>query len=155
MQSAKMQFILTGFTQDMGFRVFAFERMGEDRIRTKCTVRADLALIRRYGIQIQELPLLCRSLLDRRDEGVETHSLTFTEEEMRTCANERAAARAEAANKRRPPRRPSSENSGAAGRVPNPTARLPGTNAAITRAPLIQQGGRPPSGPFDHPPGSE
>ena len=42
-----MQFILTGFTQDMGFRVFAFERLADDRTRTKCSVRADLALIRR------------------------------------------------------------------------------------------------------------
>src|SRR4029077_14962286 len=27
-RSAKMQFILTGFTQELGFRVFAFERLG-------------------------------------------------------------------------------------------------------------------------------
>lgn len=45
-----MQFILTVFTEKLGLRVFAFERMGEDRIRTRCTVRADLALTRRYGI---------------------------------------------------------------------------------------------------------
>jgi len=77
-----MQFILTGFTQDMGFRVFAFERMGEDRIRTKYTVRADLALILRYGIRLQELPLLCRGLLERRENGEEASTLTFTEDEM-------------------------------------------------------------------------
>src|SRR6202167_1878636 len=85
-RSVKMQFTLIGFTQDMGFRVFAFERTGEDRTRTKCTVKADLALIRRYGIQIQELPLLCRSLLERRDEASDAQAFTFTEEEMRTCA---------------------------------------------------------------------
>src|ERR1700674_5358916 len=79
-RSAKMQFILTGFTQDTGFRVFAFERVGEDR--TKYTVRADLALVLRYGIRLQELPLLCRSLLERRDNGEETSALTFTEDEM-------------------------------------------------------------------------
>ena len=61
-----MQFVLTGFTQDLGFRVFAFEGIGADRIRTKFTVKAELALIRNYGIRIQELPLLCRGLLDRR-----------------------------------------------------------------------------------------
>lgn len=57
-----MQYILSGFTQDMGFRVFRFEGVAVDRPRTRTvfTVRADLALIRRYGIQIQELPLLCR-----------------------------------------------------------------------------------------------
>ena len=92
-----MQFVLTGFTHDMSFRVFAFDRIGEDRVRTKCTVRADLVLIRRYGIQIQELPLLCRSLLDRGEESGELLSLTFTEQEMCACAAERAAVRAAAA----------------------------------------------------------
>ena len=116
-----MQFTLIGFTQDMGFRVFAFERTGEDRSRTKCTVRADLALIRRYGIQIQELPLLCRGILDRSEEGRELESVTFTEDEMRACATERAAAReGAAARKRKPPHRPVGENVGAAWRGQQP-----------------------------------
>src|SRR5882724_11093923 len=115
-----MTFVLTGFTHDLGFRVFAFERIGDDRIRTKCTVRADLALLRRYGIQIQELPLLCKGLLDRRDEGSDTSSFTFTEDEMRTWSNERAAAREGAAKKRKPPHRPSGENLGAGWRAPQP-----------------------------------
>ena len=119
-RSAKMQFVLTGFTHDMGFRVFAFERIGEDRVRTKCTVRADLGLIRTYGIQIQDLPLLCRSVLDKRDEGEELRALTFTEDERRVCANERAAAREAAASKRRPPHRPSGENLGTAWRGQHP-----------------------------------
>jgi hypothetical protein len=108
-----MTFVLTGFTQDMGFRVFAFERIGADRVRTPCTVKADLALLRSYGIQVQDLPLLCRGLLDRRDEGGEIGSLTFTEEDMRACANERAAARDKTASKRRPPHRPPGEIQGA------------------------------------------
>lgn len=111
-----MQFTLTGFTQDLGFRVFTFERMSADRTRTNCTVRADLALIRNYGIQIQDLPLLCRSLLERRDEGGEVDVLTFTEDDMRLYSNERTAARAVAASKRKPPRRPIGENLGAAWR---------------------------------------
>ena len=45
-RSAKMQFVLTGFTQDLGCRVFAFEGIAVDRMRTPFTVRADLALIR-------------------------------------------------------------------------------------------------------------
>jgi hypothetical protein len=111
-----MQFVLTGFTHDKGLRVFAFERMGEDRVRTQCTVKADLALARRYGIQIQELPLLCRGILERREEGDATVSFTFTEEDIRTYAGERAAARAAAASKKKPPHRPVSENLGAAWR---------------------------------------
>jgi hypothetical protein len=119
-RSAKMQFILTGFTQDLGCRVFAFEGIAADRIRTAFTVRADMALIRRYGIQIQELPLLCRSLLERHDEASESQALTFTEEEMRTCATARTAAKDEAAQRRKPPRRHSSESLGAAWRAPQP-----------------------------------
>jgi hypothetical protein len=108
-----MSFVLTGFTHDQGFRVFAFDRIGADRVRTKCSVRADLALIRVYGIHIQELPLLCRDLLDRRADGDETQPLTFTEEEMRTNLRMRDAARAAAASKRRPPAK------GAAGNASN------------------------------------
>lgn len=120
-----MQFILTGFTQDTGFRVFAFEGVAIGQIRTVFTVRADLALSRRYGIAMQELPLLCRSLLDRQDEGAEhavteQHALTFTEEQMRACADKRAADRALAALKRKAPRRPVVENAGAAWRGPQP-----------------------------------
>jgi hypothetical protein len=109
-----MRFVLTGFTHDMESRVFAFDRIGEDSARAQCTVRADLALARRYGIHIQELPLLCRSLLDQSEEGEEILSLTFTEAEMRECATARAAAAA--ASKKRPPHRPASENLGAAWR---------------------------------------
>src|SRR5947208_14000655 len=92
-RSAKMQFILTGFTPDTGFRVFAFEGIAADRTRTEFTVKTDLSLIRRYGIRVQELPLLCRGLLARRDEGHQDGTLTFTEEEMRAHAERRAAQR--------------------------------------------------------------
>jgi hypothetical protein len=119
-RSAKMQFILTGFTQDLGCRVFAFEGVAVDRMRTPFTVRADLALIRRYGIQIQELPLLCRSVLERRDEANATQTFVFTEDEMRTWSTARAAAKDEAAQRRKPPRRHSSESLGAAWRGPQP-----------------------------------
>jgi hypothetical protein len=127
-----MQFILTGFTQDTGFRVFAFEGVAVGQIRTVFTVRADLALSRRYGIAMQELPLLCRSILDRQEESGESqdvsaerepvtqHAFTFTEEEMRACADKRAADRAVAALKRKAPRRPVVENAGAAWRGPQP-----------------------------------
>lgn len=119
-RSATMQFMLTGFTQDMAFRVFAFERMGSDRVRTKMVVRADLALIRRYGIQMQELPLLCRNLLERNENGAETHTLTFSEDDMSLHAKDRATAKEAAASRRKPPRRTPSENVGAAWRGHHP-----------------------------------
>jgi hypothetical protein len=120
-----MQFILTGFTQDKGFRVFAFEGIALDRIRTAFTVRADLALIRIYGIKVQELPLLCRSLLERSEDGKETHTMTFTEEEMRLHANTCAAARDAAAQKRKPPRQPSDETSELLGELHSSSTTVP------------------------------
>jgi hypothetical protein len=126
-KTATLQFMLTGFTQDMAFRVFAFERMGSDRVRTKIAVRADLALSRRYGIPMQELPLLCRNLLERNDSGDETRTITFSEDDMCLHAKDRTSAKAAAAQRRKPPRRTPSENVGAAwrGHQPIQTARVP------------------------------
>jgi len=111
-----MRFILTGFTQDVGFRVFAFSGVATDAARTDYTVRADLSLIRRYDIRMQELPLLCRGLLERCEAGGEKRHLTFTEEEMQVHAKECTATRLAAAAKRRPPRKPTGENLGSAWR---------------------------------------
>lgn len=111
-----MQFILTGFTQEMAFRVFAFEGVKADRTRTKYTVRADLGLVRRYGIRVQELPLLCRTLLDKCGEAEEQRSLTFTEDEMQVRARDSALAR-EAAAMKKPRRPPSGANIGTAWRT--------------------------------------
>ena len=112
-----MQFILTGFTQDMGFRVFAFEGVKVDRTRAPYTVRADLGLIRKYGIQVQELPLLCRALLDKGGECEEKRALIFSEDDMQLRAKDCAIAREKAAM-RRPPRRPAAANVGAGWRGP-------------------------------------
>jgi hypothetical protein len=109
-----MQYILTGFTHDSGFRVFAFEYVGKDRVRTKFQVRADLSLIARYGIRVQELPLLCQGILERRNEDEEKRTFTYTEADMRV--NAECAAQAAAAKTRKVPRRPPSENVGAAWR---------------------------------------
>ena len=81
-----MQFSLIGFRQDTGFRVFTFEGTAADHTRTAYTVRADLALTRKHGIRVQELPLLCRGLLERAGEGEQKYTATFTEEEMRLHA---------------------------------------------------------------------
>jgi hypothetical protein len=117
-----MRFILAGFTQDLGFRVFAFARTGDDAARTEYTVRADLGLIRGYDIRVQELPLLCRALLERREPDDETRNVVLTEDEMRVYAKECAATRHAAAQRRKPARRPPSENTGAAWRGHNRSA---------------------------------
>ncbi len=114
----KMQFTLTGFKQDLGFRVFTFDRVAEDRTRTPCSIRADLALVRTYGIRVQELPLLCRDFLEENDHGVQLSGVVFPEATMRSHADHLTAARTAAAEKRKHPRRPVSGNSGAAWRGP-------------------------------------
>lgn len=109
-----MRYSLTGFVQDVGYRVFAFECVADDRSRTAFRVRADLALSRRYGIHIQELPLLCQGVLERRDASEITRAFTYTEAEMCVHAT---AVRDAAALKKKPARRPApSENVGAAWR---------------------------------------
>jgi len=109
-----MQFTLTGFTQDQGCRVFAYEGIGEDRARIKFTVRADLAMSRKYGIRLQELPLMCLAILERNSEsdalgavspeGVQ-RAVTFTEEAMMHYADECLAAKEAASLKRSSQRR--------------------------------------------------
>jgi len=109
-----MQFTLTGFTQDDGCRVFAYEGTGEDRVRLKFTVRADLALSRKYGIRLQELPLMCLAILEKNSEGdgvtavdlaAIQRAVTFTEDAMSQYADECVAARDAAALKRTSMRR--------------------------------------------------
>jgi hypothetical protein len=116
-ENSKIQFTLRGFSQVVGLRVFAFEGIAADGKRQLFTVSTDLSLTRRYGIRLQDLPLLCRAVLERCHEGGETRAFAYTEEDMRLHADG-AAARAEAAKQRKPPRRPASEHVGAAWRVP-------------------------------------
>lgn len=111
-----MQFVLKGFTPEQEFRVFAFDGIAEDRTRTEFKVRTDLSLIRTYGIRVQDLPLLCRGVLERREEGDQTHTLTFTEDQMRSLATVRAAERDEAEKKKA--RRGSPFHSGNNGTAP-------------------------------------
>lgn len=98
-----MPYILTGFTHDIGFRVFAFDLVEHGVMRTEYKVRADLTLARRYGITLQELPLLCLGLLERSDKSEEQHMITYTEADM-TLHND--AKEQAAALKKRSPRRP-------------------------------------------------
>lgn len=96
--------------------MFGFARIEEDRTRTEFTVRADLALSRRYLIPMQELPLLCRNFLARREDLGQIRAVIFSEDEMRLYASNCATAKQAAANKRKPAHRPASGNLGAAWR---------------------------------------
>ncbi|HXE62381.1 MAG TPA: hypothetical protein VN519_02520 [Bryobacteraceae bacterium] len=98
-----MRFTLTGFRQDGAFRIFSYEGISEDRVRTQFTVRVDPELGRRSGIRLQELPLLCVWVLERRT-GDEP-DLIFTEEAMARAVEERAAAAEAEAARNAPPKR--------------------------------------------------
>jgi hypothetical protein len=100
-----MQFVLTGFSENAGLRIFKFEGIAADRTRANFSVSADMAASRTHGIRVQELPLLCLKFLEQHDSGARERDLTFTEADMRVYVNNCAAER-EAAQKKRAPRRP-------------------------------------------------
>ena len=108
---AKPQFLLTGFTQVAGIRIYAFEGRVDAR-RIDYTVEVDLALIPRYGIRIQDLPLLCRDLLQQGTEPEEISAVVFTEQRMRSHAEKLAVAREEAEHRKKQPRRLASADAG-------------------------------------------
>jgi hypothetical protein len=114
---SKTHFILNGFSQVKEFRVFEFQGITVDSVRSLFTVSIDLALARKYGIRLQDLPLLCRGVLDQCAGGEEKRAFTYTEGQMRSHANT-LAEREEAARYKRPPREPAPDHVGAAGRVP-------------------------------------
>ncbi len=91
-EGTKPQFLLSGFTQAAGIRIYAFEGR-IDAKRIDYTVEVDLALIPGYGIRIQDLPLLCRELLQQRAQPDETSSVVFTEQRMRSRAEQLAVTR--------------------------------------------------------------
>jgi len=111
-----LQFLLTGFTHEKGFRVFTFEGISPDRVRAAFTVRADMGLSKRYGIPLQDLPLICRALLEGIGDGEQEHVFTLTEEAMRLRADKIAASQALAKLNRKPPRKKITENNGVAWR---------------------------------------
>src|SRR5690348_11592322 len=106
-EGVKRQFFLTGFSQAAGIRTYAFQGR-IDTTRTDYTVEVDLALIPGFGIRIQDLPLLCREVLQQRTQPDEIKAFIFTEQRMRSHAEKLSAAREEAELRKKPPRSPES-----------------------------------------------
>src|SRR5215467_10312392 len=94
-----MVFTLTGFTNEGSLRRFTFELAGNGPPRTTMVVVADMALVRKYEIPLQELPLLCLRLLESRT-GDADSTAVFSEKEMIEYANRRKAAKDLAERKR-------------------------------------------------------
>jgi hypothetical protein len=104
----QLRYILEGFVPEREFRLFSFQAVDLRPLasgggRTAYTVRTDLSLVRKYGIHLQELPLLCRELLERRPVSEAGCHLTLTEEDLRVRQAERLIAEAARKKWRRAP----------------------------------------------------
>jgi hypothetical protein len=97
-----VRFSLIGFRQGTGFRVFTFGGTATDHTRTAYAVRAHLALTRKHGIRVQELPLRCQGLLSAPSEGEQKYTLTFTEERTSLHAEGRNVAVPKRKSSRKP-----------------------------------------------------
>jgi hypothetical protein len=94
-----MVFALTGFTNEHSLRRFTFELAGSGPPRTTLVVEADMALVRKYDIPLQELPLLCLRLLESLTAAA-NGTVVFPEKEMIEYANRRREAKHLAEQKR-------------------------------------------------------
>lgn len=109
-----MSFALTGSTTERGFRRFTFESGDKKQPKTTVVVSAEMSLVQKYAIPLQELPLLCCRFLDSWTEGA-GHTTVFTEQEMAGYATRRKAAKEQLAlQKRAPVRRFKVASAGAA-----------------------------------------
>ena len=80
-----MRFVMLGFTSDGDMRKFRFQAIAAEQARIEVAVEADLALVRRFQIPPQELPLLCWHVLQTRG-STGVRSLTVTESDLRGYA---------------------------------------------------------------------
>jgi hypothetical protein len=98
-----MKFVLAGFRQNENVRHYSFEGIGDDRrTRTEFSVGVDLSLLHKYGIPLQEAPLMCSLLLTSRVGHEQLRSLMFSEDDIRAHAEQRARERAETQADRKP-----------------------------------------------------
>jgi hypothetical protein len=107
-----MEYVLAGFRQVDNVRLYYFDARGENlKPGQQATVSADLNLVRKYKIPLQELPLLCRRLLDLR---ADVETIVFSEPDMVRYVSERAAAQAALKEKRKAHSPQASDHSGQA-----------------------------------------
>jgi hypothetical protein len=80
-----MTFSFVRFNQAGNTRMYAFDGVEDKGRPTRFTVEVNMDLVRTYSISLQELPLVCRRLLDTVSQAQTlTLAETLTEERMRT-----------------------------------------------------------------------
>lgn len=94
-----MAFVLKGIANERAARRFTFEVTEKGSVQASIVVAVDVDLARRFGIPLQELPLLCLHLLERSPSPEKT--LIFTEAEMVNYAKLRDDAKSSHERKQR------------------------------------------------------
>ena len=119
-----MEFTMTGFSEEAGVRRYNFRGTSVNRTYQEFAVHTDVALARKYGIGLQELPLLCRRLLEKDPERLDVHIIVFSEELMREHSDQVAAAERATQERRKAHRRPNPARLGEhwRGQQPPPTS---------------------------------
>ena len=82
-----------------------FQCSNNNGTSSEFTVEADVRMLRKYGIGLQELPLLCRHLLEKPNHGSPARALSFGEDLMKEQADRRAALKQAALGKKKVYRR--------------------------------------------------
>ncbi len=99
-----MEFVFTGFRQREGIRDFSYEGIADDRSRLQFVVSANIDLLRRHGVSLQEAPLVCLRFLENYEDHSHPQHLVFTEQLM-IGHEARKLSLASANPHKRPPRR--------------------------------------------------
>jgi hypothetical protein len=94
-----MEFKLLGFSEVGAVRRFVFKKAG-DPTDPPFTVIADLALVRKFNVPLQDLPSLCARLLEAGGEHPAATTLFVTDAHLSVCAAAISAAAKEIADKK-------------------------------------------------------
>jgi hypothetical protein len=96
-----VEYVLTNFQQQLNVRRFFFKGTNAARERLEFIVGVDLTSARKYGIPVQELPLLCLRFLEERTDDLQPRGVTFTEAQLADYAKQRAEEKKRSESKRR------------------------------------------------------
>jgi len=97
-----MKLIYMGFRHETnGVRLYSFEGVVSPEIRKDFLVTADIALLTKHHVRIQEVPMMCLQLLESSAEaGPPLEVLVLTEADMLNHVSAKAAEKEQAAKKR-------------------------------------------------------
>ena len=105
-----MKFVYMGFRHETnGVRQYSFEGVAAEGIRKDFLVTADIGLLTKHHVRIQEVPMMCLRLLESSVEAEpQLESLVLTEAALLAHVHAKSAEVEKAALKRRRPFRPAS-----------------------------------------------